>query len=69
MPRTEVEFLDADTQVAEAAAIVAGACRTRGFPVYQDTYDNVIGFVHVRDLLGPGVARPARCRSARSPGR
>jgi hypothetical protein len=24
--------------------------------VYQDTYDNVIGFVHVRDLLGPGVA-------------
>ena len=26
-------------------------------PVYQDTYDNVIGFVHVRDLLGPGVAK------------
>ena len=28
-------------------------------PVYQDTYDNVIGFVHVRDLLGPGVAKDA----------
>ena len=26
-------------------------------PVYQETYDNVIGFVHVRDLLGPGVAK------------
>ncbi len=24
--------------------------------MYQDTYDNVIGFVHVRDLLGPGAA-------------
>ena len=28
-------------------------------PVYAGTYDNVIGFVHVRDLLGPGVAKDA----------
>jgi putative hemolysin len=26
-------------------------------PVFQDTYDNVIGFVHVRDLFGPGIAK------------
>jgi putative hemolysin len=56
VPRTEVVFLDAETQVAEAAAIVAGVPHSR-LPVYQDTYDNVIGFVHVRDLLGPGVAK------------
>ena len=56
VPRTEVAFLDAETQVAEAAAIVAGVPHSR-LPVYQDTYDNVIGFVHVRDLLGPGVAK------------
>ena len=55
VPRTEVVFLDAETQVAEAAAIAAGVPHSR-LPVYQDTYDNVIGFVHVRDLLGPGVA-------------
>jgi putative hemolysin len=56
VPRTEVVFLDAETPVAEAAAIAAGVPHSR-LPVYADTYDNVIGFVHVRDLLGPGVAK------------
>ncbi len=56
VPRTEVVFLDAETPVAEAAAIAAGVPHSR-LPVYQDSYDNVIGFVHVRDLLGPGVAK------------
>jgi len=56
VPRTEVVFLDAETPVATAAAIAAGIPHSR-LPVYQDTYDNVIGFVHVRDLLGPGVAK------------
>jgi putative hemolysin len=48
-------FLDAETPVAQAAATAASLPHSR-LPVYQDTYDNVIGFVHVRDLLGPGVA-------------
>ena len=56
VPRTEVVFLDAETPVAEAAAIAVGVPHSR-LPVYQETYDNVIGFVHVRDLLGPGVAK------------
>ena len=55
VPRTEVVFLDAETPVAEAAATAARLPHSR-LPVYQDTYDNVIGFVHVRDLLGPGAA-------------
>jgi putative hemolysin len=54
VPRTEVVFLDAETSVAAAAAIVAEAPHSR-LPVFTDSYDNVIGFVHVRDLLGPGV--------------
>jgi putative hemolysin len=59
VPRTEVVFLDGEIRVAEAAAIAAGVPYSR-LPVYQDSYDNVIGFVHVRDLLGPGAAkRPA----------
>ncbi len=56
VPRTEVVFLDAETPVAEAASIVASVPHSR-LPVFRDTYDNVIGFVHVRDLLGPGVAK------------
>src|SRR5215472_14186135 len=54
VPRTEVVFLDAETPVAQAAATAASVPHSR-LPVYQDTYDNVVGFVHVRDLLGPGV--------------
>jgi len=55
VPRTEVVFLDAEMPVAQAAATAASLPHSR-LPVYQDTYDNVIGFVHVRDLLGPGAA-------------
>ncbi len=51
VPRTEVEFLPATMPIAEAATMVVAAPHTR-FPVYQESYDDVIGFVHARDLLG-----------------
>ena len=51
-PRTEVEFLAAGTTIGEAARIASAVPYSR-LPVYQDSYDNVIGFVHIRDLLGP----------------
>ena len=54
VPRTEVVFLDAEMPVSEAAAAAASVPYSR-LPVFTDSYDNVIGFVHVRDLLGPGV--------------
>ncbi|MEU1721689.1 hemolysin family protein [Actinomadura sp. ATCC 39365] len=52
LPRTEVEFMDAETPLAEAANLAATLPHSR-FPVYRDSYDEVIGFVHVRDLLDP----------------
>jgi putative hemolysin len=58
VPRTEVVFLDAETPVAEAAMIAVGVPHSR-LPVFLDSYDNVTGFVHVRDLLGPGAAANA----------
>jgi putative hemolysin len=58
LPRTEVEFLAAGTTVGEAARIAASVPYSR-LPVYQDSYDNVIGFVHIRDLLGPGAPEPS----------
>jgi putative hemolysin len=56
LPRTEVEFLAAGTTIAEAAVIAANVPYSR-LPVFQGSYDNVIGFVHIRDLLGPGAVR------------
>jgi putative hemolysin len=55
LPRTEVEFIAADTPLAQAAEIASKAPHSR-FPVYQESYDDVIGFVHLRDLLSPGAA-------------
>lgn len=54
LPRTEVEFMDAETPLAEAASLAAALPHSR-FPVYRDSYDEVIGFVHVRDLLDPAL--------------
>ena len=73
IPRTEVEFLAADMALGEAADAVVNEPYSR-FPVYQDNYDDVIGFVHVRDLLVPSpsppasaAGRPARVRDVTRP--
>ncbi|WP_153537166.1 hemolysin family protein [Actinomadura macrotermitis] len=55
VPRTEVEFLDAELPLAAAARIAAGSPHSR-FPVCRGSHDEVIGFVHIRDLLVPEVA-------------
>ncbi len=49
-PRTEVEFLDADSTIPEAALIVEKLPHTK-YPVMNKTADEVVGFVHVRQLL------------------
>lgn len=50
LPRTEVDFLADDTPVAQAAELAATRPYSR-FPVFRGTHDEVIGFVHVRDLF------------------
>ncbi|OUC86015.1 hypothetical protein CA984_38980 [Streptosporangium minutum] len=52
LPRTEVEFMSVDTRLAEAAVLAAAMPHSR-FPVYRDSYDDIVGFVHIRDLLDP----------------
>ncbi|MEI2643435.1 MAG: hemolysin family protein [Candidatus Nanopelagicales bacterium] len=56
VPRTEVEFLDADVPVAKAVAKVREMPHSR-YPVVEGSADDVIGFVHVRDLLDPEISR------------
>jgi putative hemolysin len=52
VPRTEVDFLPAVMPLEQAMTIAAKATHSR-FPVFEDSYDDVIGFVHARDLFDP----------------
>ncbi|MGH8866589.1 MAG: hemolysin family protein [Actinomycetes bacterium] len=55
LPRTEVDFLDASMPVFKAARFAAERPHSR-YPVVAGSTDDVVGFVHVRDLLSPGLA-------------
>jgi putative hemolysin len=55
IPRTEVDFLDANTPVFKAAREAKTQPHSR-YPVIRGTADDVIGFVHVRDLLDPDMS-------------
>ena len=52
VPRTEVEFLDGSMTVARAAKVTGTAPHSR-YPVARSSQDDVLGFVHVRDLMLP----------------
>ena len=58
IPRTEVVALRVDTSTAEAVAAVAAHHLSR-YPVYRNSVDNIVGVLHVRDLLlappGPSI--------------
>jgi CBS domain containing-hemolysin-like protein len=49
-PRVEVVVLSADATVEEARRVALEAGHSR-FPVYGETIDNVLGILHVRELL------------------
>ena len=55
VPRTEVNFLLADTFVAKALTDIVELPHSR-YPVLGEGVDDVVGFVHVRDLLNPAHA-------------
>jgi magnesium and cobalt exporter, CNNM family len=62
VPRTEVQFLDATTTVAQAWRAVGDGPHSR-YPVVRGSHDDVVGFVHIRDLLAAlagGEARSVR---------
>jgi len=50
-PRGDVSFIDGALVVAEAAVRVKALPYSR-YPVTGDGFDDIIGFLHVRDLLG-----------------
>ena len=50
IPRTQVAFIDADLSLAEIVEQVRRLRYTR-LPVYRDTRDNLLGFVHAEDIM------------------
>ena len=49
VPRTEMAFLPTSLTVDEAIAEIAETNHTR-YPVFEEDVDNVVGYVHVKDL-------------------
>jgi putative hemolysin len=52
VPRTEVEFFDAGWTLAKATRSAHESPYSR-FPVVRGSHDDVVGFIHVRDLFRP----------------
>jgi putative hemolysin len=62
VPRTEVDFISAQMPADKAAQFALERPHSR-YPVIGESSDDVIGFVHVRDLFSPQVAeRSVRVR-------
>ena len=52
VPRTEVDFLDASLSISQARKMAVELAHSL-YPVVRGSSDEVIGFLHVRDLLNP----------------
>ncbi len=50
IPRTEISAFEADIRLREAIDIAIHSSYTK-FPIYDDDLDNIIGIVHIKDLL------------------
>jgi putative hemolysin len=55
LPRTEVDFVDAEMPAYKAVKFAAERPHSR-YPVINGSADDIVGFVHVRDLFDPAVA-------------
>jgi putative hemolysin len=55
VPRTEVDFVDASLTVGKAIELAVDKAHSR-YPVVRGSSDEVVGFIHVRDLLDTSLA-------------
>ena len=60
-PRGDVEFLPGSLSLAQASELVGSRSHSR-FPVMDEGFDDVTGFLHVRDLLGVDADDPRHVR-------
>jgi putative hemolysin len=62
-PRPDVEFVRGDLTVSEAHALVTRSTHSR-FPVTGRSVDDILGFLHIRDLMAVPLAERDRRRVA-----
>jgi CBS domain containing-hemolysin-like protein len=56
VPRVDIVALDVETPFPEVVKCMVEQGHSR-VPVYRETLDDVIGFIHVKDVLGPVAER------------
>jgi CBS domain containing-hemolysin-like protein len=56
VPRVDIIALDVETPFPEVVKCMVEQGHSR-VPVYRETLDDVIGFIHVKDVLGPVAER------------
>src|SRR5215471_4090699 len=56
VPRVDIVALDIETPFPEVVACMVEQGHSR-VPVYRETLDDVVGFIHVKDVLGPVAER------------
>src|SRR5215469_4870300 len=56
VPRIDIVALDVETPFPEVVKCMVEQGHSR-VPVYRETLDDVIGFIHVKDVLGPVAER------------
>lgn len=50
VPRADIDAVDADDSLADLIMCFRTANHSR-LPVYEDTLDNIVGFIHIKDAL------------------
>jgi CBS domain containing-hemolysin-like protein len=67
VPRADIDAADADDTLADLIISFRSAGHSR-LPVYEDTLDNIIGFVHIKDALQRLTEERPAVRDGSSPG-
>ncbi len=68
LPRSDVEFFDINQPVSECIALARRTKHTR-YPVCDGSLDEILGVVHVKDLVGVAVAESFDWKSIMRPPR
>ena len=50
VPRADIKAVDVETTIADVAKFMS-ACGHSRLPVYRDNLDDVVGMLHIKDLL------------------